>query len=62
MEIWGRQWRYMVECANCRPLKHPFDIQHYQVSNQNYSQGGPYVYVAQEDERIIQKQGLLETL
>lgn len=58
--IWGRDWRYIVNGRNCRPLKQPFDIRKIQVSGKNYGQGGPYVYVAEEDEAIIRKLGLLE--
>ncbi len=60
-EIWGRQWRYIIEGKNCRRLKRPFNIGVFQVSNQNYAQGGPYVYVLPEDEEIIREKGLLET-
>jgi len=61
-KIWGKQWRYIVEGEKCRPLKHPFNIQHYQTSNQNYAQGGPFVYVDPVDEEVLKNRGLLDTL
>ncbi len=61
MRIWGRQWEYIIEGKNCRSLKHPFDISNHQVTEKNYGPGGPLVYVAPDDERVLQQKGLLET-
>lgn len=61
-QIWGIQYKYIIEGSNCRPLKRPFDIRKYQVTNKEYGPGGPFVYVEQEDEKAIQQHGLLETV
>lgn len=60
-KIWGKKWHYIVEGQNCRALKHPFNIQHYQISDQNYAQGGPFVYVTSTDAELLKTKGLLET-
>jgi hypothetical protein len=57
--IWGRSWPYVLYGKNCRPLARPFSMSDIQVSNQNYGQGGPYVYVASQDEAIVRELGLL---
>jgi len=59
-ELFGKHWPYIVHGRNCHALKHPFDIRKVKVSKTNYSQGGSYVYVAQEDEAKIRKLCLLE--
>ena len=59
-QIWGKQWAYMIECANCRPLKHPFDIRDVQVTGKVYSQGGTVVYVEPADELVLREQDYLE--
>ena len=58
-QIWGKAWKYIVYGQNCRKLKHPFDIRDLQVSDQNYGQGGPFVYVDPDDEYVINERGLL---
>jgi hypothetical protein len=57
--IWGRAWPYIVYGRNCRPLARPFSMADVQVTAHNYAQGGPYVYVAPEDEVVIHQLGLL---
>jgi hypothetical protein len=59
-KIWGKQWPYIVEGKNCYPLKYPFSMRQYQISNKNYAQGGPYVYVAPADEQVLRQRNLLE--
>ena len=61
-EIWGIQYKYIIEGRNCRQLKIPFDIRNYQVTKKEYGPGGPFVYVETEDARAIQQHGLLETV
>ena len=60
--IWGKKWRYLIEGKNCRPLKKPFNISQYQVSDENYGPGGPVKYVADVDAKILKENGLLETI
>jgi hypothetical protein len=57
--IWGRSWPYVIYGKNCRPLVRPFDMSDIQVSAHEYGKGGPYVYVAPEDEAVVHKLGLL---
>ena len=57
--IWGRSWRYVVYGKNCRPLARPFNMADIQVSDHQYGQGGPYVYVAPQDEAVVHRLGLL---
>lgn len=59
--IWGKQWPFMVEGANARPLKKPFDIRRLQVTTKNYAQGGTVVYVEPEDVEVLEKEGYLDT-
>lgn len=61
-KIWGQEWRFIVEGKDCRRLKQPFDIMTLKISARDYGRGGPYVYVAPEDEQIIKEKGLLETV
>jgi len=60
--IWGKQWTYILQGKNCRPLKKPFNISHYQVSSENYGPGGPVKYVADIDKKKLQQEGLLERI
>ena len=59
-EIWGKDWRYIVYGKNCRLLKQPFDMRKIPDLTRRYGRGGPYVYVAQEDERYLMEQGMLD--
>ena len=58
-EIWGKKWPYILYGKDCRLLAEPFDIRDYQVSDHNYGQGGPFVYVDPRDEAVISQRGLL---
>ena len=57
--IWGKSWPYVVYGKNCRPLARAFNMSDIQVSSHQYGQGGPYVYVAPEDEMALVRSGLL---
>jgi hypothetical protein len=57
--LWGKQWKYMIEGKNCRPLRSPFNINRLQVSDKNYGQGGPWVHVDPADEKVLRERGLL---
>ena len=57
--IWGRSWPYVVYGKNCRQLARPFNMSDIQVSSHQYGQGGPYVYVAPQDEAVLLNSGLL---
>jgi hypothetical protein len=59
--IWGKKWRYVLYGRDCRPLCRPFDIRDHQVSDSNYGQGGPFVYVHPADEAALSQLGLLAT-
>lgn len=59
--IWGKHWRYIIEGRGCRTLKRPFDICEIQLTETNYAQGGPYVYVARKDEDMLNREGYLDT-
>lgn len=58
--IWGKRWPYLVIGRNCRELKQPFDMKKVQVSGLEYGRGGPYLYVADQDEESLKQRGLLE--
>lgn len=57
-KIWGKKWPYILHGQNCRQLASAFDIRNHQVSDHNYGQGGPFVYVDPRDEAVI-KVGML---
>ncbi len=60
-QIWGKKWPYLLYGRDCRELRQPFDIRDHQVSDNNYGQGGPFVYVSPADEAVLAQRGLLAT-
>jgi len=59
-EIWGKKWPYIIYGQNFRELARPFDIRHHAVSGHEYGQGGPFVYVHEDDASVIRQRGLLD--
>lgn len=58
-QIWGKCREWIIEGDKCLRLKHPFDIARIQVTQTNYKQGGPSVYVSPEDKKCIRDHGYL---
>jgi 5-methylcytosine-specific restriction enzyme A len=60
-KIWGHHWQYIIEGTDVRILKRPFNMQDIQITDTNYGQGGPIVYVDQRDELVLAINGYLPT-
>ena len=50
--IWGRHWRYIINCENVRPVE-PFDIDEIKISSKHYGAAQMHAKVRPEDEEII---------
>ena len=59
-QIWGKQWKYIIEGRKLRSLSTPFQMRDIQVTDTNYLQGGPLVYVHPKDARCVIEAGLID--
>lgn len=60
-KIWGRYWPYLIIGKNCNSLRSPFDIcKVIKNPTKDYGQGGPIVYVNNEDEHFLESNGYLD--
>ncbi len=61
-EIWGCSWKYIIDGYECLRLRNPFDINDVRATQEadgGYKAGGTYVYVLDEDKKVILDGGYL---
>jgi hypothetical protein len=57
-EIWGKQWKYIIEGRDLVALAMPFSP-HEIAPLSGYGAGGPFVYISPDDAEEFRRRGLL---
>ena len=59
-KIWGRHWRFIIECNGLKLLRRPFNIAEVPGIIGIYAQGGPIMYIDPHDEKVLLRGGYFE--